>query len=73
MESSSLDPRQPVDTLRTIPRKFERKAMKTDPVVSTRSKQMTQPFQWLLFSPQKHAIAPFDTQTQTRLDHVNNS
>ena len=30
-------------------------------------KEVTYPFQWLLFKPQSHAVVPFPTNEQSRL------
>jgi hypothetical protein len=35
--------------------------------VEKNGKETTYPFQWLLFKPQSHAVAPFPTNEQPRL------
>lgn len=50
------------------PKKFDRKAMQTQ--VDFPVKEITYPFQWLVYKPQIHAMAPFPTNQQTRLDNT---
>lgn len=66
--NSSLDPRQPIVT---IPRHFDRSAMKTNVEIPDRSAEQSRAFQWMLFKPQQHAIRPFATDEQTRLANHN--
>jgi hypothetical protein len=49
------------------PKKFIKETFQTKIEASVPSEQkMSYPFQWLLFKPQLHAIAPFETNTNTR-------
>lgn len=61
-----MDPRLPP----IVPTpKFDRKKMSSATVVPAekQGKETTYPFQWLLFKPQSHAVAPFPTNQQSRL------
>ena len=50
---------------------FVKNDMQKEAVVSVPKERDTsdRAFQWMLFRPQAHAIEPFKTQTQTRLDN----
>lgn len=66
-----MDPRLPAEQLRTmttVPRKFNRQAMKTQVDIPNRSQEQSRAFQWMLFKPQDHAVRPFVSDEQTRLD-----
>jgi hypothetical protein len=69
--NNALDPRQPVDTLRTVPKPFHRSEMKTRVEIPHPSRERNHAFQWMLFKPQQHAIRPFATDEQTRLSNYN--
>jgi hypothetical protein len=69
--NNALDPRQPVDTLRTIPKQFDRSAMKSKTEIPDPSRERNYAFQWMLYKPQQHAIRPFATDEQTRLGNYN--
>jgi hypothetical protein len=32
--------------------------------------ETTYPFQWMLYKPQAHAVTPFETNQQSRLENV---
>ena len=61
-----MDPRLP--PVVPTPR-FDRKKMSSATVVPAEKsgKEVTYPFQWLLFKPQSHAVVPFPTNEQSRL------
>ena len=69
--NNALDPRQPVDTLRTVPKEFRRSEMKSKTEIPDRSRERNYAFQWMLYKPQQHAIRPFATDEQTRLGNYN--
>jgi hypothetical protein len=53
------------------PKKFDKQKMQTNVEIPVgRGKEVTYPFQWLLFKPQSHAITPFSTHQQTRLENT---
>lgn len=54
---------------------FDRQKMKTatEVPVEKQGKQVTYPFQWLLFKPQSHAVVPFPTNEQSRLTNQDRS
>jgi hypothetical protein len=53
------------------PKKFVKETFQTKIEASVPSEQtMSYPFQWMLFKPQLHAIAPFETNTNTRHSNV---
>lgn len=61
-----------MDTTIVPPKKFDKKTMQTDVKVAPAKGgvETTYPFQWMLFKPQLHAITPFQTNEQSRLENV---
>jgi hypothetical protein len=60
-----------MDTLIVQPKQFKKEEMQTQVEIPNEKagKETSYPFQWLLFKPQLHAITPFPTQSQTRLEN----
>jgi hypothetical protein len=61
-----------MDTTIAQPKKYVKKDMQTSvqiPAVKG-GVEVAYPFQWLLMKPQLHAIAPFPTNEQSRLENV---
>lgn len=58
-----------MDASITQPKKYEKVGMQTTHVLPAEKagKESTYPFQWLVYKPQAHVIAPFETQQQSRL------
>jgi hypothetical protein len=61
-----------MDTTIVPPKKFDKKTMQTDVKVppAKGGLEIVYPFLWLLFKPQAHAVVPFLTNEQTRLENV---
>jgi hypothetical protein len=62
-----MDPRLPAESITRV-KKFNRQNMKTETEIPNRSQEQSRGFQWMLFKPQQHAIRPFASDEQTRLD-----
>jgi hypothetical protein len=61
-----------MDTTIAQPKKYVKQDMKTTvqiPAVKG-GVETSYPFQWMLFKPQAHAITPFPTNEQSRLENV---
>jgi hypothetical protein len=59
-----------MNTLIVTPRKYDKEAMQTTATLpAEKTGKESSPFQWMLYKPQAHAIAPFDTHTQSRLEN----
>ena len=58
-----------MDTIVTQPKKYDKSEMQTTHVLPAEKagKESNHAFQWLLYKPQAHAIAPFETQQQSRV------
>lgn len=61
-----------MDTTIVPPKKFDKKTMQTDVKVppAKGGVETHYPFQWMLYKPQAHAITPFPTNEQSRLENV---
>lgn len=53
------------------PKKYEKEAMQTAFTLPAEKagKESSHAFQWMLYKPQAHSIAPFETHAQSRLDN----
>lgn len=58
-----------MDAIVTQPKKYDKVEMQTTHVLpaETGGKELFRVFHWMLYKPQAHAIAPFETQQQSRL------
>jgi len=51
-------------------KKFDRKqAQGTYEIPIAKGREVTFPFQWMLFKPQLHAVTPFETNRSSRLEN----
>lgn len=54
------------------PKKYDKKTMSTEVTVPAvkGGVETSYPFQWLVFKPQAHAVAPFETNQQSRFTNT---